>query len=104
MSLINFSSRKAAFQLERIAQRGRVSEASRIKHKLAAELGLIVDCFDVMLECGVAQDAIAESLAGLIDAVSNADWAANTEIDAAGQTFDEIDLTEARALLAKVRK
>jgi hypothetical protein len=101
--LRHFSTRAAAFRFERSVARGLAEDARYRKQRLQCDLGELVDTFGGLLHAGVAKDAVAEALAVMIDAGSDADHACNRDIDAAGEHFDPIDLTEARALLDALR-
>jgi hypothetical protein len=101
--LLHFQTRAALLKFERAAARGLAEDARDRKADLQDELRILLDSLRVFLDCKVDRAAIAEALAGLIDAISNADHKANTDIDSASQVFDDIDMTEAHALLAKLR-
>lgn len=101
--LTHFATRAAALRFERAAKAGLVSEAKARKGILHAELTYMLDTLQSMLDCGVAKDAIAEALAGLMDAIVNADYAACKTIDEAGEYSETLDMTEAAALLERVK-
>lgn len=103
MSLLHFQTRAQRMRFELTAAANSADDARGRKVCLQYALPCAMQQLEYMLDCGVAKPAIAEALAILIDATSDADTECNREIDAAGQEFDEIDLTEARELLERIR-
>jgi hypothetical protein len=103
MTLIHFQTRAQRMRFELAAAADRLQDARDRKNDLQDELRILLDSLRVFLDCKVDRAAIGEALGPLLDAISDADTACNTELDAARQHFDKIDLTGAQALLAELR-
>ncbi len=99
IGLTHFATRTEALKFERAAARGLAEDARIKKDGLRAAMNCIETGMWTLLDCRVNTPAIADALAILIDAVTDADHAYNRDIDAASEHFDPIDLTEARAML-----
>lgn len=103
IGLQHFATRVEARKFERAVARGLAEDARERKFRFEHGLSCIKSHMESLLIYGIAKPAIAEALAILIDAVSDADHSCNLDIDAAGDHFDAIDLSEARAMLDGLR-
>jgi hypothetical protein len=92
-----------ARQLELRAARGLADQARERQADLARAMDDIMRAFGTLDEIGMDKTYLAESLAGLIDAAENVDAALCKDIDSAAEYTSGVDLTEACALLAKLR-
>ena len=62
-----------------------------------------VRVLDTLRAIGINRNYLDDTIAGLIDAVTNADAACLKDIDNAGEYASDIDLSGLHALLEKVR-
>jgi len=103
IGLEHFRTRADALRFERAAARGLAEDAYEVKDCLRDRMSDVVCALEAMVGyCRVEKRSVAEALAILMDAVSDADHSCNRDIDAASEHFDPIDLSEARALLTEL--
>ena len=103
IGLQHFATRTAARKFELAAARGLAEEADDTKALLRHHMNMLEGTLEALVDLRVSRSEVAEALAILMDAVSNADHSCNRDIDAAGWHFDPIDLSDAKAMLDGLR-
>lgn len=97
------SSNEIARHFTQAAARGLSYEARIQRSDLRTALDDTVRALRALLEAGVDSAFLDDTVAGLIDAIENADAALLKDIDNAREYAEDIDLLEARELLGEIR-